>query len=961
MLWELAVLWGALFCLLCWSVPDRQVDTRTCLRGTAAGAVLCASAYPRVLDADGRPWAAATAAGALVCAGCAALWRHLRVARRQRADPLYRPEEAERAGEAGRGLLDQYDRDGDVAALNRGVDVLRTAVRQSAGHALHAVHAGNLVQALYSRYERLGDLDDLEEAVAIGRQAARAVAGDPCRPTLLSALCTALRLRHDHLGDLADLDEAVAAGQEAVDAVPERDPDRSHCLGELSVAHYSRFVRTDHRKDLAAAVLYREEALWAAAERAPAQPLHLVNLCHLLAEQARETGSLANLERAVAVGRQAVELTPAGHRWHASARTNLTLALRLRHARLPSAQDLDEGQRLCEEAMAGLPAGHPVRPRVLANLLMVLRARREALGTAPQSAPHSADLDRALLLGREAAASQEAGPSIQVAVGLAWGDLAASVGEYAQAVEAFEHVIDLLPHLAARDLRRTDQEYRLGRWNGVAAAAASCAVAAGRPDKAVLLLEKGRGVLLGRGLEARADLTRLRARHPGLARELAEVREALEGVTELRSRPGEPPGGPASSDGPRAPDPAAGATGRERLRASHRALLARWDALGERIRHEDGFADFGRAPDLDDLLAQSHQGPVVCLNVSRIASQAIALTGSGVRVVPLPAATAEDTVRHIMTFEDVLRSRHLREEGQRSIAEVLEWLWDAIAGPVLEALDLARPVPGGPWPRVWWVPTGILSFLPVHAAGYHGTRDDPEPRTVLDRVVSSYAPTVRALAAARARPPAPGPPRPLAVAVPGEPGTATALRHARAETDLVGRLFPGSRTLIGEQATRERVLAELPRRSWVHFACHGVTDLDEPSHSKLLLYGHDRGAHADVLSVEDISRLDLSGAELAYLSACDTAHPSLRLPDEAIHLASAFQLAGFPQVLAALWPSHDRVASGFVEEVYRRLASTPPGDNRPDGASAAHHATRAARRAYPNFPGLWAGYVHVGV
>jgi hypothetical protein len=41
---------------------------------------------------------------------------------------------------------------------------------------------------------------------------------------------------------------------------------------------------------------------------------------------------------------------------------------------------------------------------------------------------------------------------------------------------------------------------------------------------------------------------------------------------------------------------------------------------------------------------------------------------------------------------------------------------------------------------MWWVPTGNLSYLPLHAAG----RDD---ECVLDRVVSSYTPTVRSLLA----------------------------------------------------------------------------------------------------------------------------------------------------------------------------------------------------------------------
>ena len=43
---------------------------------------------------------------------------------------------------------------------------------------------------------------------------------------------------------------------------------------------------------------------------------------------------------------------------------------------------------------------------------------------------------------------------------------------------------------------------------------------------------------------------------------------------------------------------------------------------------------------------------------------------------------------------------------------------------------------------MWWVPTGIFVQLPLHAAGYH-TQGRAE--TVLDIVMSSYRPSVKAL------------------------------------------------------------------------------------------------------------------------------------------------------------------------------------------------------------------------
>ena len=81
-----------------------------------------------------------------------------------------------------------------------------------------------------------------------------------------------------------------------------------------------------------------------------------------------------------------------------------------------------------------------------------------------------------------------------------------------------------------------------------------------------------------------------------------------------------------------------------------------------------------------------------------------------------------------------------RRDLEATLSQVLEWLWDTVAEPVLAALGFDdAPEEGQPWPRLWWCPTGLLTLFPLHAAGYHGTADG-HARSVLDRVVSSYTP-----------------------------------------------------------------------------------------------------------------------------------------------------------------------------------------------------------------------------
>src|SRR5690606_11827683 len=140
----------------------------------------------------------------------------------------------------------------------------------------------------------------------------------------------------------------------------------------------------------------------------------------------------------------------------------------------------------------------------------------------------------------------------------------------------------------------------------------------------------------------------------------------------------------------------------------------------------------------------------------------------------------------------------------------------------------------------------------------------------------SYTTTVRAL-----RPPAQDPERPpttgpdvLAVAMPTTE-EAPALPCAAAEVESLRELVPDTTVLSGPEATSERVLDALASHGVAHLACHGVTEMREPAASRLLLHDH----HTRPLTVEMVSALELSHAELAFLSACGTSLVNLEVAD----------------------------------------------------------------------------------
>ena len=129
-----------------------------------------------------------------------------------------------------------------------------------------------------------------------------------------------------------------------------------------------------------------------------------------------------------------------------------------------------------------------------------------------------------------------------------------------------------------------------------------------------------------------------------------------------------------------------------------------------------------------------------------------------------------------------------------------------------------------------------------------------------------------------------------------------------------------------------------------------MSDLADPSASYLQLSGGDR------LTLPDVDLLRLEQAGLAYLSACATARTGDRLADEAISLAAGFQLAGYRQAIATLWPALDTVAARIARDVYSALTGTPADS----AAPALHQAARWRRDADTGRPSAWAAYVHNG-
>ncbi|TMR17337.1 CHAT domain-containing protein [Nonomuraea turkmeniaca] len=799
---------------------------------------------------------------------------------------------------------------GSVRDIDEGEALMRAALDGEADPVMQAACQAALCRMLRMRFELTGRAGDLDEATEFARLAARMPPDAPGWVHDAIELSHTLLVRHVALQDPADLDEAVEVARWVLTSYV-REPKPRALVDALTALALSLYVRQRDAPDIAEATESARKALALVDEhsRAPALRLNLA-LCLLASYQT--TGEPESLGEAADQAEAALNAISPGYRQAHRYYSLLGDVRAEQYKRSGERSVLDAALAASEQAVRTVPQDGQMRA--------VLGVKYARLLTRDDSA-------RAYALYKEAATLATAPVDHRIAAAWDWGELGARSGNAEEALAGYATVVELMPLLLWRGLPRDAQERLVTRWRGAASLAASWALELDRPQHAVELLEQGRCLMWSQLAETRTDLSRLRSADPELAARMEAVRVHLD---------------PAAA-------PVAVLQGNDTDLTRHARA---WDELVRRARELPGLADLLRPPSFAESSRAAGDGAVVLVNCAERRSDALIVTPGQVRVVPLEGCGLQDVGDRAVAWQDALAAidRGTADVGAyltayRTVADTLAFLWDHIAEPVLSALSGHD---GAELVRVWWVPTGPMALLPLHAAGHHAPGD---ARTVLDRAVSSYTPTLRDLAQARARTAAATGGSGLVVAVSHAPGVPS-LPHAGPEADRVLARLPEASPLREEEATVARVLDELPRRSHLHLACHGDQEVTDSSSARLLL-------HDGALWLRDLPRLNLAKARLAYLSACRTATGAIHLTDEAVHLAGALHMVGFPEVIATAWQISDELAPEIADLVYAGLAAGG-WDPHSSAAPILRSAVLRARDLRPGDPLLWTAYLHVG-
>ncbi|KAF7534029.1 hypothetical protein G7054_g6561 [Neopestalotiopsis clavispora] len=806
-------------------------------------------------------------------------------------------------------------------AIDRGEEAIAAAPLD---HPRRGWVLANTVDALGARFYLTGNPEDLRLMNIRAQEATKLLSekNDPKVWIIMGTLSSCFLDRYQQVKDPEDLTRGIQWIQEALKLDSPNNPVDASVWHTAANAWEFKFWKEKQHGDLEKAIQMCEKSLIAPRDGNQSDKTHFLG--HLAAIYAAGFEILGNeryLDLAIAKGKQALQEITTNSSRIARIQSKLALNLSSRFKLAPDPQDLEDAISYAESAVNLSSPGEPNRALWLRNLALCLALRD---GDANE---------RVVGLWEKAAQVTTAPPREQLEHAMKAFERLSSLYVGTRASNVFTKAVALLSQIAPRQLAQDDQQSVLERFDTMTTLATSTVLfgaelegKGGSEEKAteaVRLSELGRGVMTGLRFGMRPDLDALREKHPDLVVQFEKLRDKLESLIQDE---------PISGSG----------SGHFALQCEtndRHELSSQLDDVIGKIRLEDGFERFQLPPSDEELRSTASNGPIVVINVCGVRCDALIVRRQSIESLRLRDLQYDDLVQKV---EDIKAIRHLHplsSQKKASLSSILEWLWDVAVGPILEYLGYNDP-PGGEWPRVWWIPTGPLSLLPLHAAGYHSSSN----KSALDRVISSYSSSIKALQYSRQvsktnsrlvidRPA-------LLISMPTTPDQ-TALRFAGEEVDELDELLRDKigRSRLSNPTTQE-VMDGLANCSIFHFAGHGESHSVNPSKSLLLT----NDWNTKPLTVEKLFGLNLGENPpcLAYLSACSTNDNNTeKLHDEAIHLVTACQLAGFQHVVGTMWEVADKYCVDAAKKVYEEILTGYDGTI--DGAKIALGVHRAVR------------------
>ncbi|KAF4966107.1 hypothetical protein FSARC_6158 [Fusarium sarcochroum] len=749
----------------------------------------------------------------------------------------------------------------------------------------------SLVDCLIDRWWRQGNKADTDETIRIARRAAEEIPENAiAQSEWFNKLGYGLYCRHLQTSNMDDLEEAIAKGEMAIQNLPEDSEHWLSSVSNLSKYFAKRYERLGSASDIRTSIEKAQESVQCAFEHHPQHISNCMDNINQIMVLCIESGSIVDQEfvdqskdAGLVVQRKLKQDTPREHADWPQRAHQLAIHLGRRYKVSKDMKDLDEAIETAMEAADAVSEDDRQQSDYLLTAARFLQERLELTKAADDGDQFESVCLRALKQTQSFIPTR-----IEVAKGLISYYLVKE--DHVQAFQITKLAVDLIPYLVMRSLEVSDMQELLYSIGGISSEAAALALRLGNdPADALDLLEKGRGIIASSLSDLYADTKSLGEACPDLAEQLSRLMGQMRGANPHIIEP----------ENERA---------RRNLESDSEAVgkyetSIKFDELLVNIRNQPGFDDFLFPATTSEIMQSASCGPIVVVNSGMSGNDAIIIEQDRIRSIPLPSLKRSTLIQHV-------------QDGKLKSAGALEYLWHCIANPVLNALGFTQPPSNSRWPHMWWIMTGLLTAVPIHAAGLHSKHSG---ETVIDRVVSSYHTSVQSIIRTRKRPlAAVVKPEALLMAMENTPG-GTRLPFASNEVYAVRALCRSMSLTVREpKPNKKDILEHLLNCQIFHFAGHGFADPHDPTQSYLQLAEE----KSQSVTVDDLLKINLkeSFPFLAYLSACSTSQiETHNLADESIHLVSAFQSSGFRHVIGTLWEVQDQTCVDVAKLTYEYI------------------------------------------
>ncbi|KAG0706480.1 hypothetical protein DFH29DRAFT_872259 [Suillus ampliporus] len=728
------------------------------------------------------------------------------------------------------------------------------------GHQHHLSSLSELSLSLHTCFIQCGNIDDIDESIQLHRDLV-SLCPEGCddHDTYLHNLAASIDLRFDQQGKPDDLDEAICLHEEVLHRCPVGHESRDISLDYLGNALCACFAKCGDVNVINRAIGLYREALILRPPGHPDRQNTLHNLALALNTRYDKLHVSEDVNEVIDLYRESLRLKQHDHPERHVTLYNLSAVLCSRFTESQKNEDVEEAIGLCQESLAALPSLHPSRYFSYMRLRHAYLPRYRV-----QFNP--ADLSLAMENFRLASRHPTQGFPNRIRTAWKWAS-SAERHSHASALEAYTTCFELLEsHLATRPSATSRREAAAAfrRARTLPVDAASCALRHHNLQKAVELVEQGRGQQWSQASRLRTPLEDLESANPDLAHTFLElskrVSDAAQGSAAITDR--------AAND---------------RAAIEYRRLTEQWEAVVAETRTLQGFSRFLLTPSYEELQAAASHGPIL---VQRNHYPNVREPYN----VPFSSLALADLMRLKDDFAREIRHAALMgpTEPRKDLRALLRKVWDNIMLPIVNVLQHVLKLPRRS--RIWLCPTAAFTSIPLHAA--HPFRTKAEP-CLEELYICSYTPTLSALIRSRQMMKMRATPSFIAIgqSQPGA-GQGTVLAAVDSELELVHSMLydaiPGA-----------------PCLSWKQ-------DRDQPYNSRFAM-------RDEPLTLLDIMENNAPQAEFAFLSACHTAVGDEETPDEVIHLAAGLQFSGFKSVIGTLWAVDDAVAKHVVEGFYKNM------------------------------------------